>query len=208
MTDINISSVPAGMPALGCCSGLEKLGTALPPVGLWYVHPPRRLRPVGAPVDTSMEILEVVLQVQPVVRPRHAVHPGRGLRLKREVRGPQMTKSTWCSSAVNRASLSVRAIRRTRPSSLGAPCPALGPGRVSLAAFPLAGRLPSTASAAPPWALFGSFTGNTRPSDFSRSSITGLRPLAFPVRPAPGPSARVPQLVGIFGPIRASEWRG
>ena len=28
MTDINISSVPAGMPALGCCSGLEKLGTA------------------------------------------------------------------------------------------------------------------------------------------------------------------------------------
>ena len=36
-----------------------------------------------ATVDTSMEILEVVLQVQPVVRPRHAVHPGRGLRLKR-----------------------------------------------------------------------------------------------------------------------------
>ena len=28
MTDINISSVLAGMPALGCCSGLEKLGTA------------------------------------------------------------------------------------------------------------------------------------------------------------------------------------
>ena len=28
MTDINISSVPVGMPALGCCSGLEKLGTA------------------------------------------------------------------------------------------------------------------------------------------------------------------------------------
>ena len=28
MTDINISSVPVGIPALGCCSGLEKLGTA------------------------------------------------------------------------------------------------------------------------------------------------------------------------------------
>ena len=28
MTDINISSVPAGMPVLGCCSGPEKLGTA------------------------------------------------------------------------------------------------------------------------------------------------------------------------------------
>ena|ERR1035438_8036426 len=28
MTDINISSVLAGMPAPGCCSGLEKLGMA------------------------------------------------------------------------------------------------------------------------------------------------------------------------------------
>jgi hypothetical protein len=28
MTDINISSVPAGMPDLGCRSGPEKLGTA------------------------------------------------------------------------------------------------------------------------------------------------------------------------------------
>ena len=28
MTDMNISSVPAGMPAPGCCSGSEKLGTA------------------------------------------------------------------------------------------------------------------------------------------------------------------------------------
>src|SRR2546421_12980914 len=28
MTDINISSVPVGIPALGRCSGLEKLGTA------------------------------------------------------------------------------------------------------------------------------------------------------------------------------------
>jgi len=28
MAAINISSVPVGMPAPGCCSGLEKLGTA------------------------------------------------------------------------------------------------------------------------------------------------------------------------------------
>ena len=76
---------------------------------------------------------------------------------------------------MNRASLSVAATRRTRPSSLSAPCPALSPERVSPVVFPLAGRLPSTASAAPPWALFGSFSGSTRPSDFSRSSITGLR---------------------------------
>src|SRR5450755_4624239 len=63
---------------------------------------------------------------------------------------------TWCRSAVNRASLPVAAIRRTRPRSLSAPCPALGPGRVSLVAFPLADPLPSTTSAAPPWTLFGS----------------------------------------------------
>jgi hypothetical protein len=84
---------------------------------------------------------------------------------------------------VNRASLSVAATRRTRPSALSAPCPALSPERVSPAVFPLAGRLPSTASATPPWALFGSFSGSTRPSDFSRPSITGLRPWPSPHDP-------------------------
>src|SRR4029077_4474349 len=59
------------------------------------------------------------------------------------------------------------------------PCP----GRVLPVVFPLAGPLPSTASAAPPWALFGRFTGTTRPSDFSRSSITGLRPRPSPHDP-------------------------
>ena len=84
---------------------------------------------------------------------------------------------------MNRASLSVAATRRTRPRSLGAPGPAPCPGRVSLVMFPLAGRLPSTISAAPPWALFDSFTGTTRPSDFSRSFITGLRPQPSPHDP-------------------------
>ena len=41
----------------------------------------------------------------------------------------------------------------------------------------------NTASAAPPWALFDSFAGTTRPSDFSRSSITGLRPRPSPHDP-------------------------
>ena len=84
---------------------------------------------------------------------------------------------------MNRASLSFCATRRTRSSSLDTPCPALCPGRVSLAAFPLAGPLSSTTSAAPPWALFGSFSGTTGPSDFPRSCITGLRPWPSP-RPA------------------------
>ena len=77
---------------------------------------------------------------------------------------------------MNRASLSFCATRRTRSRSLSALGPALRPERVSLAAFPSADPLPSTTSAAPPWALFGSFAGTTRSSDFPRSCITGLRP--------------------------------
>jgi hypothetical protein len=84
---------------------------------------------------------------------------------------------------VNRASLSVAAARRTRSSSLGTPCPALCPERVSLAAFPSADPLSSTTSAAPPWALFGSFAGTTGSSDFPRSCITGLRPQPSPHDP-------------------------
>ncbi len=75
-------------------------------------------------------------------------------------------QSTWCRSAVNRASLSFRAARRTRSSSLDAPCPALCPGRVLLAVFPSGSPLPSTASAAGDPALFGGFAGTTGLSDF------------------------------------------
>jgi hypothetical protein len=84
---------------------------------------------------------------------------------------------------VNRASLSFRATWRTRARSLGALVPALCPERVSLAAFPSADPLPSTDSAAPPWALFAGFAGTTGSSDFPRSSITGLRPWPCPHDP-------------------------
>ena len=56
------------------------------------------------------------------------------------------------------------------------PGPALCPGRVLLAVFPSVGRLPSTTSAAGEPASFGSFAGTTRPSDFPRSFISGVRP--------------------------------
>jgi hypothetical protein len=36
-----------------------------------------------------MEILKVVLEILPVIRPRHPVHPRSGLRPKREVRHPE-----------------------------------------------------------------------------------------------------------------------
>jgi hypothetical protein len=77
---------------------------------------------------------------------------------------------------VNRASLSCCATRRTRSSALGAPGPALCPGRVLLAVFPLASPLPSTTSAATTVALFDGFAGNTGLSDFPRSCISGVRP--------------------------------
>jgi hypothetical protein len=85
-------------------------------------------------------------------------------------------RSTWCSSAVNRISLSLLATRRTRSSPLATPCPALSPGRVWPSVFPSAGLLPSTASATGTPVLFGSFAGTTSPSDFSCSFISGVRP--------------------------------
>src|SRR6266540_3455271 len=51
-----------------------------PPVRLRDVHPPRRLRPVSAPVDTGMQIPKVLFEILPVVLPRHLVHPRRRRR--------------------------------------------------------------------------------------------------------------------------------
>jgi hypothetical protein len=90
---------------------------------------------------------------------------------------------------VNRTSPSFRATRRTRPSSLDTPCPALSPRRVSLAVFPLGRPLPSTTSAPGSPSLFGGFAGTTSLSDFSRSSIEGLPPKRSPRGP---PSAGLP----------------
>ena len=75
-------------------------------------------------------------------------------------------------------------LRAHGPAHCDAPIPALCPGRVLLAVFPLAGGLSSTDSATAAAALFAGFAGTTPPSDFPRSFISGLPPLAFPERPA------------------------
>jgi hypothetical protein len=88
--------------------------------------------------------------------------------------------------------------------------PALCPGRVLLVRVSLGQALPSTASAdvgGP--SLFGGFFGTMGLSDFPWPCITGVRPLAFPVRPV-APSAagsqgisrvlcmKVPHVPGIY----------
>jgi hypothetical protein len=61
----------------------------LPPVGLRDKHSPRRLRSVAPAMHARVQILEVGLEIPPVLVPRHAVHPRRRLRPKREVRQPE-----------------------------------------------------------------------------------------------------------------------
>src|SRR5712691_12618328 len=56
-----------------------------PPVRLRDVHPPRRLRPVSAPVDTGMQTPKVRFEILPVVLPRHLVHPRCRPRAQRPV---------------------------------------------------------------------------------------------------------------------------
>ncbi len=90
---------------------------------------------------------------------------------------------------MNRTSLSFRATWRTRSRSLDTPSPALRPGRVSLAVFPLGRPLPSPASAAASAALFGGFAGNTGLSDFPWSSTKGLPPQRSPHGPTSHRSA-------------------
>src|SRR6185312_7368692 len=65
----------------------------------------------------------------------------------------------------------------------GAPGPALCPGRVVLAVFPLANPLPSTTSATVLTVLFSGFAGTTGLSDFPRSFISGLPPQRSPSGP-------------------------
>jgi hypothetical protein len=60
-----------------------------PPVRLRDEHPPSRSRPERPSVDSSVKIAKVRLEIQPVVAPRHAVHPRGGARADRPVRRAQ-----------------------------------------------------------------------------------------------------------------------
>ena len=134
-------------------------------------------------MNPCMEIPKVVLEIPAVVLPRDAIHPRRGLGLQSPIRRPQAIDVNVVQERGEPRFL----IRCCHSAHTIQPTERALPGTVSGArfagVFPLAGRLPSTISAAPPWALFSSFTGTTRPSDFSRSCITRLRPQPSPHDP-------------------------
>src|SRR5712691_5694921 len=98
----------------------------------------------------------------------------------------------WCSSAVNRTPFFCSVACRTRPS---AACTRARPCVRSVVAcgrLRLASRLPSSPSAARLLALFGTFLGTTRLSDFPGSCISGVRLPTSRCAPAPRPTTGPP----------------
>ena len=134
------------------------------------------------PRDPRVQIPKVRFEIHAVVRPRDTVHPRRRPRRERRYAARRRSTSTWCKSAVNRASLSVAATRRTRPSALARLARhrvrARFADRVPLGRSPSLHRLrrPASGVVRPLPRYYG-------PSDFSRSSITGLRPQPSPRDP-------------------------
>ena len=83
---------------------------------------------------------------------------------------------------------------RMRASALGTLVRLCVRGVFCSPTFSLAKLLPSIASAAVPPALFGNFVGTTSLSDFLRPFIIGVRPWAFPTRPALPSGGRTEEL--------------
>jgi hypothetical protein len=59
---------------------------ALPAIRLGDVDPPARQCPIRSPLDPSMQVLEIALEVCLVVLPRQPIHAGCSIRLKFEER--------------------------------------------------------------------------------------------------------------------------
>ena len=143
----------------------------LPPVRLRDVRPPRRLRPVAPAMQPSRAGPEGSPPGPPVVRatsphPPPARPSGGALERRPEAVDVDVVQERGEPHILVLPRHLAHAVQ-----PIGTPCPALSPGRVALAAFPLAGPLPSTTSAALP-GLFGGFAGTTGLSDFPRSCIT------------------------------------
>jgi len=60
-----------------------------PAIRLGDIRPSRRPCAIAAALNLPVQIREVVLQIDPIVLPRHLINPGRGLRVDRPIGLPQ-----------------------------------------------------------------------------------------------------------------------
>src|SRR5262252_9967310 len=107
------------------------------PPAAFVDHPPsvcpaRWLRPIRSPVDLSVEVLEIGLEVRLVVLPCHPVHARSGLALEREERGPECVDVEMVEKRGEPLFLPVPCSLPYAAQRLGHALPALGPVRALL----------------------------------------------------------------------------
>src|SRR5882762_6732774 len=125
---------------------------SLPPVGLRDIHPTHRLRSVRSSLQPFGKILEIFLQLLPVVPPRLPVHARRGFLLQREVGHAQRFQVVDVVQKRREPQLLILSCCLTYPlQRTGRVFPARYPGRVllwqvpfgqTLSLHPLRDRLP------------------------------------------------------------------
>jgi hypothetical protein len=86
-------------------------------IRLRYVRPARWMRPIRSPVDPSVEILEIALEVRLVVLPGHPVDSSGGFAFERVECCRERATLAWWRSAVNRSFFLCLAACRTRFSA-------------------------------------------------------------------------------------------
>ena len=86
-TILSSSAAPKAKP-----SSTARQGTLLA-VGLRYIGPARRLRPVGSPMDPCVQISEVSVKVCLIGPPRQPIHAGSGRAFEREERLPKQSNA-------------------------------------------------------------------------------------------------------------------
>ena len=153
-------------------------------VGLGYPDSTRGLCPVGSPVNASVEVRDIGLQVALIFMPCHAVDGAFFFRLRNA--SVRHSSLTWCSKAVNLSAPSFRAASRTPCNPRNLRFVRLGVRRkTACSAFLLAGSLSSDGSAGAPAApLFAVVAGTMDPSDFLLAFMSALPSETFSDRSA------------------------
>ncbi len=101
---------------------------------------PGRLRPVGAPVDPRVQILNPAIKVSLVGPPCEPVHTGSGVPLEREERGPEHGRVEMVEERREPLRLPLSCSLPYACQRLGHACPVLSPARALLARVPLGPR--------------------------------------------------------------------